>query len=143
MSRAKLTAVVNRGDHDLPPLWDGKPIKWGEWELVETSARYHGIEPCEVCGCTDAPLTNHGLTQPEPGELYETTRTKKLPSGRSYDVPATRPAYPVIRFLVERCPRCELDTVFEQPMNGSKPMVWVLDSSDYGTAGSSAPEETP
>lgn len=49
--------------YDLPPLWDGVPIAWGEWSRIDTSLVYHLHAEnfaCEKCGGIDEQDIAHG-----------------------------------------------------------------------------------
>lgn len=124
--------------YDLPPKWDGRPVDWSEWR----PARELFIcpppprEPCRECKSTAPSLFNVGVVQPLPGETFEVDRVKRTKSGREYvSGKVAKPAWPLVRLHLFRCPDCLHDTVFDTVTDE----WWDLDPSDYEPEGSRAP----
>lgn len=127
--------LVHSRRHDLPPRWDGLAVTWGEWHETRSSVRFHiplDQQACIACGLLDEPLVAVGTIHPTPGEMVETTRARRLPSGRTYDRRVRVPARPHLRLLAFRCLGCRADRVFDEHSHE----LWDLDESDYTDAGS-------
>jgi hypothetical protein len=109
--------------HDLPLLWDGRPVQWSDWtDAAEpTTLRFH--VPADHWACTgcgwirDTELRAVGTLMPD--SVADT-------------------AWPVVRLVVRRCPGCHLDQVTDI----STGEVWDLDAKDYGPGGS-WPDDLP
>lgn len=46
-------SVATAREYDLPPLWDGVPVEWGEWRRYDTTLVLHAdVEDlaCDQCG---------------------------------------------------------------------------------------------
>ena len=131
--------------HDLPPRWDGRIVRWSEWD---TSPAFvcgpRGpvrASRCEGCGSTASNATSRGTVYPLAGEMFEKhePRVKRTRSGREYvagTVTVARWARPGVRLFASRCPDCGLDTVVDYTSEPEQ--VWTLDESDYGDEGSIA-----
>ena len=140
-----LTLAFEGRRHDLPPRWDGRAVKWSEWDTSPTflcgtrgSVR---ASQCEGCGATASNATSRGTVYPLDGEMFEThePRVKRTRSGREYaagTVTVARRARPGVRLFAFRCPDCGLDTVVDYTSEPEQ--VWPLDESDYGDEGSTA-----
>lgn len=111
--------------HDLPPLWDGDPIEWGEWEMPMSAVficpplKSFRPDCCPKCGCTDERPTARGAVRVAP--IDPRSGLRKLRAGRI-----------VLNLLALRCPDCRHDQVTD--LYGSR--VWDLDESDYTNEGS-------
>lgn len=108
--------------HDLPVSWDGAPVTWGEWEPgIEARGRVFICPPpkvpghCSRCGSIEVPLRNRGL------------------------VPSADVDHLVLRLLVNRCPDCRFDVVWD--LEGDD--WWDLGPEDYGDGGSVPPAAAP
>lgn len=109
--------------HDLPPLWDGHPVTWGEWEKGIEGAVFVCPPPkvpdhCVRCGSVELQIRNRGLVRPVPLVLTPWV------------------------LWVWRCPDCYLDDVWDLATDE----WWTLDDTDYEDDGSnppSAPEPPP
>lgn len=55
----RFTVVQGGHQHDLPPLWDGQPIKWRGWNPGFRLT--HFAQVCDRCGNTEPPDSNYGL----------------------------------------------------------------------------------
>lgn len=106
--------------HDLPPLWDGRPVQWSDWTdqggmEARTTLVFH--VPADHWACTgcgwirDTELRAVGTLMPGNG---------------------VTDLYPHVRLVVRRCPGCHLDEVTDLDTG----QVWDLDDTDYGHAGS-------
>lgn len=55
---------VDDAGRPLPPLWDGRPVKWRGWS---DSVRLHCIpdhlSACETCGAIDDTRSNTGIAE--------------------------------------------------------------------------------
>ena len=140
-----LTIAFERRRHDLPPRWDGRIVKWSEWDTSPTFVcGPRGpvrASRCEGCGSTASRATSRGTVYPLAWDTYESERpvVKRTRSGREYvagTVTVARRARPGVRLFASRCPDCGLDTVVDYTSEPEQ--VWTLDESDYGDEGSTA-----
>lgn len=130
--RANLVAVPDSGLHDLPPRWDGLAVVWYGWEALT----YHLCPPvrecCEACGSMAGPVVNFGLVgdDPEmsPADVEHDDQVVLL----AYQSGHRRQRRSWLRLTAFRCPDCGADSILDG--NG---VLWRLDLSDYGDAGSS------
>ena len=118
--------TTNARPHDLPPLWDGRPVQWSAWTdegglAGRTTLVFHVPSDhwaCTGCGwIRDTDLRAVGTL---------------LPGNGVADL------YPHVRLVVRRCPGCHLDQVSDLDTGE----VWDLDDNDYGDAGS-WPDDLP
>lgn len=102
--------------HDLPTFWDGVPVTWNGWKLVETTLDWHlplDQVACAQCGgLGGGTLINTGL--------------RPTPDGPIRDLNAFR------------CPHCGHDSVWDMTSDEH----WDLDPDDYGPDGSTEHKET-
>lgn len=102
--------------HDLPPLWDGRPVAWSAWTDERLpSLVFH--TPAEDWACT-------GCGWIRSTELRAVGTL--LPGNGVADL------YPHHRLAVRRCPGCGLDEVTDMDTGE----VWDLEDSDYTDSGS-------
>ena len=130
--------------HDLPPRWDGRIVKWSEWDTSPTFVcGPRGpvrVSRCEGCGSTASRATSRGTVCPLAGDTYESERpvVKRTRSGREYQagvqIVTANWRHPVTSLVAFRCPRCGLDEVYDLDTEE----CWTLDGSDYGDEGSTA-----
>ena len=125
--------VVESDRRDMPPFWDSRRVEWSEWkDQLPTSMRFHGKPQLCACGVdTEDAVTCHGTVHPLEGELFKSTGTRTLKSGRKYPVEVDVPAWPTVYLAAFRC-ECDLDVV----INTRTQECWELDASDYGPKGS-------
>ena len=48
-----MTATATAREFDLPPLWDGVPVEWGDWSRFDTTLPLHlpvEATACDQCG---------------------------------------------------------------------------------------------
>lgn len=110
--------------HDLPPRWDGHPVEWHDWALMEPVfvCPPQRRECCPRCGSTADQPCNRGSVRINPRTELESRRSGRL--GR-----------PIFLSLVAfRCPDCCHDQVLEV----STSRWWDLDPDDYLDDGSFA-----
>ena len=97
----------------LPPMWDGKPVRWSGLERVRGSIEYHfPPDECDICGSVDPHWSAKGEMMTAPDR-----------AGR-------RRWY--IRFWATRCRGCHVDVVRDARTDE----VWQLGPEDYGPKGS-------
>lgn len=113
--------MLDLREYDLPPEWDGEPIKWeGEW--------IDGWKPaicpppkdartCDECGSARPTLMKRGVFY---RRAVWRTQYNEIRTGRAGD-----------RLTVLRCPDCRADTIVDHEFN-----VWALGPEDYGNRGS-------
>lgn len=112
--------VTRARPHDLPHLWDGRPVQWSTWQDQRLPSLVFHV-PADHWACTgcgwirDTELRSVGTLMPTGGEQH-----------------------PVVRLLVRRCPGCLLDEVTDIATG----QVWDLDDTDYGQTGS-WPDDLP
>lgn len=111
-------------DYDLPPLWDGLPVEWGEWR--DTADIFICPPPpkrpkCERCGSRRDPRMSLGRVFTEL-VMVKSTRKSRLANGKHL----------VAHLSALRCPDCEHDYVFDF----TNDQAWDLDPSDYTADGS-------
>lgn len=119
---------------DLPPFWDGVPVKWDAWSDFRTSLAYHlpaDQMACDQCGGVDEVLIAWGL-RPSAEATCLTTKTKTTKSGRTYEAQVEVPAWPVRDIYAARCRHCGHDRVTDTRTDE----VWDLDETDYVPEGS-------
>ena len=111
--------------HDMPPLWDGHPVEWTEWEdnrLIFICPPPKHPDTCNGCGTTREPAACRGVVYTRPGEV------PAIALGR------LRPQHMIAVLYAWRCPRCGYTEVADGLGPGDN--LWVLDDSDYGDEGS-------
>ncbi len=133
-------------EHDLPPKWDGRVVVWSGWEYVPPSSMtmWHsrGRDVCQGCGRPDTERgfpcwsTNQGLRASSQlltvDDFHaEEARRAALPEPLRGRV--TRHFWRDLTAF--RCHHCSLDTVWDTATDE----MWVLDHTDYGPEGSTAP----
>lgn len=110
-----------RGFPELPPLWDGHPVKWGSWEKhITTSLQFSiaGAGDCDSCGLSSS--------------LWDATGWwADLKLGGEWERRGMR------NFHATRCGWCGNTTVYTFHDDQS----WKLDETDYGASGSYDVEE--
>ena len=84
-----LTIAFERRRHDLPPRWDGRIVKWSEWDTSPTFVCGRPQPPaprCEGCGSAARQAASRGTVYPLDGEMFEThePRVKRTRSGREH-----------------------------------------------------------
>jgi hypothetical protein len=117
---------TNARAHDLPPLWDGRPVQWSDWTdeaglAGRTTLVFH--VPADHWACT-------GCGWIRDSELRAVGTL--LPGGGVTDM------WPHVRLVVRRCPGCHLDEVTDIDTGE----VWDLEDTDYTDAGS-WPDDIP
>lgn len=111
--RANLVAVPDSGLHDLPPRWDGLDVTWSGWRATTAHICPPLREACTSCGCLEWPTVNIG----------------------HINLGLNRRGRQTFRVLTAfRCVECGADHVLDD-----KGVMWDLDLTDYGDAGSVAP----
>lgn len=98
-------------DHDLPPMWDGHPVTWTGWQIMNiTICPPPKPECCQVCGSLAPRVINHGRYF----RLDRRTGREQHPALTAY-----------------RCPDCKTDQVCDW-----RGVWWDLGPEDYGDDGS-------
>lgn len=100
-------------EHDVPPMWDGNPITWGEWQDGSMSVFIcppPKPEPCPWCGSLAGTRCRVGETE----SPWRKART---------------------RLYLTRCVGCSRDQVWDAWAD----QWWDLDEDDYGPDGSMPP----
>jgi hypothetical protein len=126
--------------HDLPPAWDGRKVRWEPWREPTHSASmdaHLGEEVCTECGTLAPRPYTRGLMDPAPGETETVTVTKRTHrTRRAYRATEQRAARPRYHLIALRCQHCRTDTVIDLCTHEQ----WVLDDTDYGDQGSHNPQ---
>lgn len=132
--RANLVAVPDSGLHDLPPRWDGTPVAWRGWESFEAFVCGPRRAACESCGSLEQPTLNMGLVGDDPTMTPEDVRRDDEAVKLAYSTGHRRERHSWIQLTAFRCAECGADSIVDD--DG---VVWTLDLSDYGDAGSEPP----
>lgn len=125
---------------DMPPSWDGVPVKWSEWSEVRTTLALHAKPEqlaCRECGAVDESLVCFGTRPPPEGATELVPVQRRTRSGKPYQVVEVNPAWPVRDLWAYRCRHCGHDQV-EDKRTGE---LWDLGPEDY-TAEGSTPADT-
>lgn len=124
---------------DLPPSWDGEPVRWSQWksgpELIICPTPPLTDIACDQCGVIDTTKSLLCWGQRMENGPQEDRVLRQLPSGRTYWRNTTRPATWVRDLVAYRCPHCKHDRVWDKRTDE----WWDLDESDYVPAGSYPP----
>ncbi|WP_102158706.1 hypothetical protein [Zhihengliuella halotolerans] len=123
---------------ELPPKWDGVPVRWGRWSAHRTTLPLHSKPNdlvCHECGAVDERMINFGTRPPAPGAMFTVPRYRP---GRKIGVVGRVPAWAVRDLIAFRCRHCRHDQVHDQRTGD----VWDLDGSDYGPEGSTESRDT-
>lgn len=138
------TLPVDR-PHDLPPRWDGKVVLWEGWRALHTDGPVFLCPPgppqcCPACGSFTPAVTNRGKvatsTLVTMAQLVdEQAALDHLPLSQQYKYRAGRRPLALYGITAFRCPDCRFDQVLD-----TDGVLWNLDESDYGDAGSIYPE---
>ena len=110
--------------HDLPPLWDGMPVEWGEWSdtaRVMMCPPPRQAERCSHCQSTRAPMMNIGRIWTDPKTAPPTIGHARMNRGSHF----------VAIVAAFRCLDCQSDSVLD-----SQGGEWILDATDYTDKGS-------
>ncbi len=110
--------------HDLPPKWDGLPVKWSSTWKPEADIIGWEPDPCPQCGRIGRRAYKLGTVyQPEPPHIGVDTHNRHGPA-------------PILTIYVSRCPYCGHDTAVTMDHHSRPPEQCDLDDSDYGDEGS-------
>ena len=139
-----LTIAFERRRHDLPPRWDGRIVKWSEWDTSPTFVcGPRGpvrASRCEGCWSTASRATSRGTVSPLAGDTCESERpvVQRTRSGREYQagvqIVTANWRDPVTSIVACRCRGWGRDEVSDTDTEE----CWTLDGSDYGDEGSTA-----
>ena len=125
---------------DMPPKWDGVPVKWSEWSNVRTTLALHAKPEtlaCRECGTVDESMVCFGTRPPPEGAPELVPVQRRTRSGKPYQSVEFNPARPVRDLWAYRCRHCGHDQV-EDKRTGE---LWDLGPEDY-TAEGSTPTDT-
>lgn len=124
-----------RLERDLPAMWDGVRVIWGEPRAVRATficPPPTDIEACTQCGqlAVDGADTYLGRVTGEPVQPYWTHN--------SYGQPVKKPGWEtyVAALVATRCLGCGHDQVYDLRTHE----LWDLDDTDYGEHGSVHPD---
>jgi len=124
-----LVAIPRPYKYDLPPLWDGHPVKWVGWR--EGLNHPHLLSTCEDCGSIAPQQTNRGVI----ARTRKVTVEARLPSGKSCWRQQDWHS-PLTELMAFRCGHCGADTVLDNLHDRAASRTWTLDDTDYGHCGS-------
>lgn len=118
--------IVSDREHDLPPMWDGHPVRWGPWERAT---------PAFMCALNDI-----GRSEPVPPACQRCGAIQTVDivaTGRvlsSITGPSGQPCdgTPLAALTAVRCGDCGHDTVH----NIVAGQTWDLSLADYTDGGS-------
>lgn len=102
--------LTHAARHDLPPLWEGRPVMWHGWGagppvlICPPPAR----ECCQFCGSLEPSVSNRGSREVIVGSR------RFMPS-----------------LIAHRCPDCRRDLVHDMGTDET----WELEPSDYDDGG--------
>lgn len=131
-----LVAVPDNGFHDMPPRWDGHAVLWRGWRPLGVHICPPRPECCESCGSLASPLINLGLVANDQVMTHDDVTHDDQAVDLARRMGQRRERHAWLRLTAFRCPDCHADSVLD-----ADGVLWELDQSDYGDAGSVPPPE--
>lgn len=119
-------SITSERKHDLPPMWDGHPVRWGAWSR-EPAARMCALDASGQAEATQTACTECGTVQ----TVDLIARGRVLSSLRGTSGQLCEGAL-LTTLIADRCEHCGHDTVHRLDTRES----WDLTPSDYTDTGS-------
>lgn len=118
--------IVADRAHDLPPLWDGHPVRWGPWR------RQAAAFMCQTDDAGESEAVPSACTRCGTVQTVDIIATGRVLSSIVGPSGEQRDGTPLAHLTAVRCADCGRDTVHDFAAE----QTWDLDPEDYSGTGS-------